>query len=71
MNYATVYEKWDTLPDAKISLADSDGGSEGIWVKELPDGSAGLNNNPLADGYRWQGQDFTFEKFAMAFAHDG
>jgi hypothetical protein len=47
MDYAKIYEDWDSLPDCKMHLPD-----ESFWGKTLPDGNYGINNVVLSDNYR-------------------
>jgi len=49
MDYQEIYEHWSDLPDCHIHF-----GGECMWGKQLPDGTIGLNNNPLQNEYRWQ-----------------
>jgi hypothetical protein len=49
MDYAKIYEEWETLPDCKLHMP-----GEGLWGKVLPNGYYGVNNMPLHHSYRWQ-----------------
>jgi len=53
INYDAIYKGWDKLPDCRIRIDLGDGG-ERLWGKRLPDGTIGLNNDPLYAEYRWQ-----------------
>jgi hypothetical protein len=44
-----IYGKWDTFPDCKMHIT-----GEYIWGKVLPDGTYGINNDPLSEAYMWQ-----------------
>ena len=48
-NYDTVYDQWDDLPNCRITIP-----GEGLWGKELPDGTYGINNMPLSETWQWQ-----------------
>lgn len=54
MDYTSIYEEWDGLPDCRIRIALYDEGGERVWGKVLPDGTFGINNLPLHEEYRYQ-----------------
>jgi len=53
MNYAEVYAKFATLPDAKKIFRDSEGFTENMWVK-LHESLFIINNFALNPQYRFQ-----------------
>lgn len=53
INYEEIYEGWSSLPQCRVHINTGDGG-ENLWGRSLPDGTRGLDNNPLNDGYRYQ-----------------
>lgn len=53
MDYEEIYKNWDNLPQGRI-LVDAGDGGENLWARELPDGTVGIDNNPLTPDYRYQ-----------------
>ena len=54
VDFAKVYEDWDSLPDCRIRIDLYGNGGEHLWGKELPDGTFGINNMPWQQEYTWQ-----------------
>lgn len=47
-----IYNSWETYPSSRLLLGTHS--QECIWVRILPDGTMGLDNDPLWTKYRYQ-----------------
>lgn len=49
-----IYDSWTSYPRGRLFLGAGGSSRERIWTRILPDGSVGIDNDPLWTKYRYQ-----------------